>query len=170
MNGSIYPHANGNPELSTCLQNRGTRAVQPASSGADPTCPRKHSMKKTLLLSSILLLSAFVWARSGTQDATSQSGISHNRMMVEGCLSGSDGNYTLTDKSGKTYNLDGDMSKLAGHIGETFSLAGSTSPSTSSNSTASGHYATAGSPYDSYPTLTVTAVRLVGASCGAWQP
>src|SRR5262249_42188599 len=43
---------------------------------------------------------------------------------VEGCVSGSAGNYTLTDASGKTYQLAGDTSKLADHVGHQVRVTG----------------------------------------------
>src|SRR5689334_17788268 len=50
----------------------------------------------------------------GAGQASPSSGSLH---AVEGCLSGSDGKYTLTDKQGTTYQLTGDTSKLAEHVG-----------------------------------------------------
>jgi hypothetical protein len=48
--------------------------------------------------------------------------------VVEGCLGGSNPNYTITDSSGKTYKLNipssADTSKLAAHVGESVDVAG----------------------------------------------
>jgi hypothetical protein len=65
-------------------------------------------------------------AQSGMQ-AGSQ-GQAANAPVTEGCLGGSDPNYTITDKSGITYKLNiapnGDTSKLASHVGESVQVAG----------------------------------------------
>jgi len=49
--------------------------------------------------------------------------------MIEGCLGGSNPNYTVTDKAGTTYQLDipkgADASVLAKHIGESVQVQGS---------------------------------------------
>jgi hypothetical protein len=48
---------------------------------------------------------------------------------VQGCLSGSDGNYMLTDKNGMTYQLTGDTAKLTDHVGHEIKVTGSKSDS-----------------------------------------
>ena len=51
-----------------------------------------------------------------------------NAPITEGCLGGSDPNYTITDKAGTTYKLNippnADTSKLAQHVGESVKVAG----------------------------------------------
>ena len=51
-----------------------------------------------------------------------------NAPVTEGCLGGSDPNYTITDTSGTTYKLNippsADTSKLAPHVGEAVQVAG----------------------------------------------
>ena len=48
--------------------------------------------------------------------------------VTEGCLGGSNPNYTITNASGTTYKLNippaADSSKLAAHVGEAVSVAG----------------------------------------------
>jgi len=48
--------------------------------------------------------------------------------VTEGCLGGSNPNYTVTDASGTTYKLNippnADTSKLAAHVGESVDVAG----------------------------------------------
>lgn len=48
--------------------------------------------------------------------------------VTEGCLGGSNPNYTITDASGNTYKLNippnADTSKLAAHVGESVNVAG----------------------------------------------
>ena len=51
-----------------------------------------------------------------------------NAPVTEGCLGGSDPNYTITDTAGTTYKLNippsADTSKLAPHLGEAVAVAG----------------------------------------------
>jgi len=64
--------------------------------------------------------------QSGAQ--ATPPGQAGNAPVTEGCLGGSDGNYTLTDKTGTTYKLNipagADTSKLAAHVGESVNVAG----------------------------------------------
>jgi hypothetical protein len=67
---------------------------------------------------------------SSTTTTTSQttqtsSSSDANAQTIEGCLSGSAGNFTLTDQSGKTYQLAGDTSKLSDHVGHQVRITGS---------------------------------------------
>jgi len=51
-----------------------------------------------------------------------------NMPVTEGCLGGSNPNFTITDKAGTTYKLNippsADTSKLAQHVGESVQVAG----------------------------------------------
>ncbi|HKD85506.1 MAG TPA: hypothetical protein VKB58_12215 [Terriglobales bacterium] len=51
-----------------------------------------------------------------------------NAPVTEGCLGGSEPNYTITDKAGTTYRLNippnADTSKLVQHVGEPVQVAG----------------------------------------------
>ena len=51
-----------------------------------------------------------------------------NAPVTEGCLGGSEPNYSLTDKAGTTYKLNipsnADTTKLAQHVGEPVAVAG----------------------------------------------
>src|ERR1700726_1741141 len=114
-------------------------------------------MRKLLLLLSVLLLGA-CWAVA--QDSTSQpnsnsrdtsassassgqtgSTAAGSATTVEGCLAGSSGNYTLSDKNGNTYQLTGDTAKLSEHVGHEVKITG-----TSGSATASGDGAATGTP------------------------
>jgi hypothetical protein len=54
--------------------------------------------------------------------------------ITEGCLGGSDPNYTITDKAGATYKLNipsnADTTKLASHVGESVQVMGDVKSST----------------------------------------
>src|SRR5437868_3837471 len=84
-----------------------------------------------------------------TQTTTTQSTqtSTDSANSIEGCLSGSAGNWTLTDQSGKTWQLAGDTSKLSDHVGHqvrlmgtdnSSSASGSSSPSSSSPGSSAG--------------------------------
>ena len=138
-------------------------------------------MRQILLLVSLLLLGA-CWAvaqdssstnpgssasttgSSQTETASSgQMGSSHanGHMTVEGCLSGSSGNYTLTDKNGSTYQLTGDTAKLSEHVGHEVKVMGtSSSAATSGDGTTTG---TTGS--GNSQSLEVSSVKHVSKTC-----
>lgn len=104
-------------------------------------------MRKTLLLTTILLaLSAWMMAQQGTTPQSPPSSgqgaqSSASQDSVQGCLGGSGNAYTVTDKSGTSYQLQlppgADPSSLKPHIGEEVRVEGSTSNS-GSNSPAGG--------------------------------
>jgi uncharacterized protein (UPF0333 family) len=132
-------------------------------------------MKKLFLIPAILLL-ASAWvlaqntqpssqypssapssAQSAAQDAqqsASQAAKDANAAAgnVEGCIGGSAGSYTLTDSSGKTYQLTGDTSSLADHVGHDVKVSGTM---------ASGAASAAGGT----PSITVKKVKMVSATC-----
>lgn len=94
-----------------------------------------------LLLLSVLLLGAF-WAAaqnypsqtspSETSPSQSTPAGSGGETTVQGCLSGSSGNYMLTDKNGKSYQLTGDTAKLSEHVGHEIKVTGTVSSASAS--------------------------------------
>jgi len=71
---------------------------------------------------------------SGMGSSSSTTGTGNNT--IEGCLSGSAGNYTLRDKAtGTTYNLTGSDSEIASHVGQEVRVKGSESNSSEASST-----------------------------------
>jgi hypothetical protein len=90
---------------------------------------------------------------------------------IEGCLSGSAGNWTLTDQSGKTYSLAGDTSKLSDHVGHQVRIMGTdNSGSASSSGSASGASSPSGasgasSAGGSQSTFTVKKVKMISSTC-----
>lgn len=130
-------------------------------------------MRRLLLLFSVLLLGA-CWAVA--QDTTSQTNASETSTSsgqtssatasgattVQGCLSGSSGNFTLTDKNGNTYQLTGDTAKLSEHVGHEVKVTGTTSSaSASAGGTATG---TAGANGNSQ-TLEVSSMKHISKTC-----
>jgi hypothetical protein len=118
-------------------------------------------MRKSCFLAAILLLS--VWAFAQTAPPAEQqsnpvqagSGADRAGSTIEGCLAGSGGSFTLTDSSGKTYQLDGDTAKLAEHVGHTLRISGS--PKSGGGDPQGGASA--------QPTFTVQKVKMVSSSC-----
>lgn len=100
-------------------------------------------MYKKLMLALVLITSAaWLEAQAGyPQSDASQmgqtSGKTASQASVEGCLHGSNGNYTLVADSGTVYQLTGDTSKLSEHVGHEMRIMGTTSSSPSGASTPS---------------------------------
>ena len=88
---------------------------------------------------------------------------------VEGCLGGAAGNFTLTDKSGTTYQLQlpagADSSKLTSHVGEEVRVSGTTSNAKGgSDASAASAGGTAGG---SQSTIAVTKIDKISDKCGS---
>ena len=121
-------------------------------------------MAKTFLLAISLLVSA-AWLQAQSQypqTGSSQTGASASgQTTVQGCLQGSDGKYTLTDKNGTTYQLQGDTSKLSAHVGHEVQITGSTTSASSATSP------TTGTPTSAtrQPTLTVQNMKHISKTC-----
>jgi hypothetical protein len=116
-------------------------------------------MTKILLLALTLLFSA-AWLRS--QDTAQTGSTGSAQRTVQGCLQGSDGNYTITEKSGRTYQLQGDASKFTAHIGHEVQIMGTTSGASATTSSM-GAEATG----TEQPILTVEHVKDVSGACHA---
>jgi hypothetical protein len=80
-------------------------------------------------------------AQAGSS-TSSQTASSASEMTIDGCLSVSAGNFTLTDNAGKSYQLQGDTSKLTDLVGKQVSMKG-TQNATASATTPSGGTASA---------------------------
>lgn len=82
-------------------------------------------MKKLALTSLVLLAFGLYAVAQSSQDQSAKGGGSETT--VQGCLSHSGNGYMLTDKSGTTYQLTGDTSKLTEHVGHEVEISGMTS-------------------------------------------
>ena len=114
-------------------------------------------MRQIFLMLSIVLL-GLTWAiaqepSGATSSRAGQSASSQTT--VEGCLSGSDGNFTLTDKNGTTYQLTGDTAKLSEHVGHEVKITGMPSSGAASGEASAG----------SSKTLEVSSVKHVSKTC-----
>jgi hypothetical protein len=134
---------------------------------------RVQNMKKTLILSFLLLSAIWVMgqaypsqnpSQSSSQPST-QTSSSDNQTTVQGCLSGSSGSYTLTDNSGTTYQLAGDTAKLSDHVGHKVEITGTTTPSSASSGGAATSAGSSGTK--AQPTLNVTSFKHISSSCSA---
>lgn len=83
-------------------------------------------MKKLFLFSAVVLLCAsFGWAQDQSQAPATDNSNSAQVGTVRGCLSGSDGNYMLTqDQSGTMFKLVGTDDQLKSHMGQEVLVTG----------------------------------------------
>jgi hypothetical protein len=121
-------------------------------------------MARILPFAVALLVSA-AWlqaqAESPTRAGSSQAGTAGGaQKVVEGCLQGSDGYYTVTDNSGRTYLLQGDTWKLTAHIGHEVRITGTTSGSGAQSSGVG-----AAETGTQQPILTVQSVKHISGAC-----
>jgi hypothetical protein len=119
-------------------------------------------MYKTLLLSLVLLTSAaWLQAQAYPQSAPTQTPDGKSGYMtVEGCLQGSDGNYTLTADSGTMYQLTGNTAELKDHVGHQVQITGMTSGSSAAGSSSE---SAAGGPQQA--TLEVKSMKHIAKTC-----
>jgi hypothetical protein len=144
------------------LQEWRTGRVHSESLGIDNKVIWRFNMRQVLMLVSVLLL-GLSWAVA--QDSTASSGqTSHSgtsgQMTVEGCLGGSSGNFTLTDKNGVSYQLTGDTAKLSEHVGHEVKITGTSGASTGSESSTGAASGAAGGQ-----TLQVSSVKHISKTC-----
>jgi len=117
-------------------------------------------MRKLILLISILLL-GLTWAVAQNTPTGQSSHTGAGQMTVEGCLSGSSGNFTLTDKNGTAYQLTGDAAKLSEHVGHEVKVTG-TSAATSTGASGSTETSASGAAGQ---TLQVTSLKHISKTC-----
>ena len=84
---------------------------------------------------------------------------------IEGCLGGSTGNYTLTDASGMTWQLEGSDAELSKHIGQQVRVSGNSSSSGMGSSAGGSTTPGAGIGSTSGQTFTVTKVHKIASTC-----
>jgi hypothetical protein len=149
--------------LSTAWVVAQTAPTSPSTSQTSPSTQQSTSPSQSTPDSS----------SSTTQTTTTQTTqtSTENEASIEGCLNGSAGSWTLTDSTGKTWQLAGDTSKLGDHVGHQVRISGSeASASASPSSGAAGGAAStapsgAGSSSSSQPTFNVKKVKMISSSC-----
>jgi len=112
-----------------------------------------------LVLFSVLLLGVS-WAAAQTSPSQGAGG-SAGQQTVKGCLSNSGGNYMLTDKNGKTFQLTGDTAKLTEHVGHEIKVTGTVGSASASNG---------GSMDQASPTLEVSTFKHIAKTCEGASP
>jgi hypothetical protein len=85
---------------------------------------------------------------AGAQAGTTTQSTTGPSQTIEGCLSGTPGQYSLITKSGQVYSLSGDDSLLGNHVGQVVKATGAES-SGSATPAASGNAASGGTAYGS---------------------
>jgi hypothetical protein len=119
-------------------------------------------VRKACLISAIVLLCA-TWVVAQSSTSTSATDHNANKTTMQGCLAGSAGNYTLTETSGKEYQLRGDSSRLAEHVNQEVKVMGH--EQSMSNSSTSTSTSTTSSSTTSNPSFHVTSVEKVADTC-----
>lgn len=128
-------------------------------------------MRRTTLLTIILLaLSAWMVAQQtpNSQNAPSQGASqSASQNSVQGCLGGSGSNFTVTDKTGTSYQLQlpqgANPAALKPHVGEEVRVEGDMAGGSSSGSPARGSSA-------GQPTINVKNIYRVSPTCSSKTP
>lgn len=111
--------------------------------------------KKCLMILGLLLCASWLFAQEGSMGKSEgQMGKDAGQMKVEGCLQKSDSGFTLTDSTGKMYDLQGEASKLTDHVGHEVMVTGTTASAGSSMSNS-----------QSEPVLQVTGLKHVSKTC-----
>jgi len=96
-------------------------------------------MKKIYVIAALFVIPIWVMARpvgqqsvypNGAQmtQATQASESNAPDRLLEGCVEGTRDNLTLTEATGKVYQLRGETAKLAEHIGQQASVTGTDAP------------------------------------------
>lgn len=113
-----------------------------------------------ILAATLLCATAWIQAQDAsgqTSPSSAQTGAATGQTTVEGCLQGSNGNFTLTDSNGTAYQLQGDTAKLSKHVGHTVQITGSTSEASATG--------TSGASAGGAQTLNVTKMKHISATC-----
>jgi hypothetical protein len=134
-------------------------------------------MKIVITSLSALLMTAFLafaQAPSPSTSPTTEPSTNSSSSSAGGCLSGSDGAYTLTDKqTGMVFSLIGKTDALGQHVGHEVEVTGQKSTAASNDNSA----ASTPNPADTNPagktgnsastTFQVDDVRMISDHCGA---
>jgi len=121
------------------------------------------AVKKMLLVLALLVPATRLQSQDTSQAGSSQAGTApSDQITMEGCLQGTNGDYTLSTKSG-TYQLQGDTSNLSPHVGHEVQITGPTSGASAMLPSV----ATAENGSPPKPTLTVERMKYVSENCHA---
>lgn len=122
-------------------------------------------MRHLLLALSVVLLGVS-WgaAQNASSPSQTKAESTGSQMIVQGCLSSSDGNYMLTDKNGNTFRLSGEATKLSEHIGHEVRITGTLS-SASASSGGGNTSSTMGQTDASQEVLEVNSLKHIAKTC-----
>ena len=136
-------------------------------------------MKKILTLFAAMLMTAFLASAQDTSmsgSAGTEVKANSNPISLQGCLSGSDGAYNLTDKqTGMVFSLTGKSDTLSQHVGHEVEVTGQKSTAASNDSTmnnsanSSSTGASSANPNGARDSVTfqVDDVRMISEHCSA---
>ena len=117
---------------STTPDTSSQQSTPPSSTSPSSTSPSSTSPSSTSSGQSTTPDTSSTTTQTTTTQTTQTS--SDSGTSIEGCLNGSAGNWTLTDQSGKTWQLAGDTSKLSDHVGHQVRLTGTDNSGSASSS------------------------------------
>jgi hypothetical protein len=121
---------------------------------------------RNLLLFSVMLLAASWMAAQTTTPAQGTAAQSQTatgtQKTVTGCLSQANGQYMLTSRKGTTYELAGDSSVLANHVGHEIRVTGTESSAGASGAASSNGM---GQTSANGPTIEVSSVKHISKTC-----
>lgn len=98
---------------------------------------------------------------SGYGQTQSNQGSTAGQKTVTGCLSQANGQYMLTTHKGMTYQLTGDSSQLANHVGHEVKITGTESGAGASANAGTGQASANG------PTIEVSSMKHISKTCKA---
>jgi len=113
---------------------------------------------KSLLLALALLSAPALLAQQQESQSGSPTDRPLSQQTVQGCLQGGDHQFTLTDSSGTTYQLQGDAAKLREHVGHEIQVAGTVGRASASSSKST-------PPDDSQSTIQFVDVKHLSSTC-----
>jgi Protein of unknown function (DUF5818) len=113
---------------------------------------------KRVLLTTLMMLLCGTWALAQQDYGQSGKSSSSGEAAIKGCLNKSDSGFTLTDKSGTTYQLTGDTSKLSDHVGHEVQIKGTKAESSAAASTSAG---------SQQPQLQVSSMKHISETCSS---
>jgi len=137
-------------------------------------------MKKMIVLSIALLFALLGWAQDQSAQPATQppastetSSSNANPGSVQGCLGGSEGNFTLTqDSTGTIFKLVGSNDKLKQHVGHEVAVSGQVSGDAGSGASAHDQQSapssgTTDTAATGGSTIQVSDVKMVSTQCGS---
>ncbi len=127
-------------------------------------------MKKMLLLVALGMFCASLAVAQDTptgQAATPSTSTSAGATTIQGCLSGGDGNYMLTeDGTGASYKLVGDETQLRKHMGHEVAVTGQSTNDSGSQASAAEQEQPQPSANSSWgTTIQVANVKMIAKQC-----